>query len=165
MDDLSDALHNLFLHLNAAIFHVQSVTHSFQQLLIDSPTPLIPHQVKALACANDTLVYLRDVQDFIRLQQAVHVYMKASNSLLNYHKTTPTSLCGKPQLDWQAFLATHDTVLSNGMMDLLPLLSFTPVIPSAPASLNGIWPFKNYMILSAMLPTYIHNVMCPFVDG
>ncbi|KAK4520348.1 peroxisomal targeting signal 2 receptor [Mucor velutinosus] len=58
-----------------------------------SSTPLA---VKILAYADDTLVYLHDTQDFHRLQTAITMYMKASNALLNYHKTVATSLSGKP---------------------------------------------------------------------
>lgn len=70
-------------------------------------SPSTPLAVKILAYADDTLVYLRDTQDFSLLQSAITVYMKASNALLNYHKTIASSLSGKPSATWQAFLQSH----------------------------------------------------------
>ena len=54
-----------------------------------APTPSL--SVKILAYADDTLVYLQNFHDFTLLQQAIDLYMQASNALLNYHKTVATS--------------------------------------------------------------------------
>jgi hypothetical protein len=61
-----------------------------------------------LAYADDTLVYIRDYNDFNILQNAVSIYMNASNAKLNYHKTTALSLSGLPNPTWQQFLVTHN---------------------------------------------------------
>ncbi|KAK4515528.1 uncharacterized protein ATC70_010478 [Mucor velutinosus] len=87
----------------------------------DSPSSA-PLAVKILAYADDTLVYLHDTQDFHRLQTAITMYMKASNALLNYHKTVATSLSGNPSATWQALLATYGINAWHDRTSATPLI-------------------------------------------
>lgn len=88
--------------------------------------------------------------------------MKASNALLNYHKTIATSLSGKPFATWQALLNTHGITTWHDRTSSSPLTYFDYVL-YALVSLNGMWLSRNYMIPSAMLLTFIHNAMYPSV--
>lgn len=57
-----------------------------------------PH-LKLLAYADNILVFLHDSHNFIQLQEAVTIYSKASNALLNYNKTQALSLFGQVHLE------------------------------------------------------------------
>ncbi|CEP19785.1 hypothetical protein [Parasitella parasitica] len=87
---------------------MNTITNTLQTLTLDPPSPTDANQVKILAYADDTLVYLRDAEDFTLLQQAITQYMRASNSLLDYHKTTAISLSGRPLGQWHSHLASHN---------------------------------------------------------
>ncbi|CEP10134.1 hypothetical protein, partial, partial [Parasitella parasitica] len=97
---------------------VDDLTISLQSLFLELPEPYNPSPspppppssalaVKILAYADDTLVFLQDAADFHLLQLTIQTYMKASNSLLNFHKTAALSLSGKPHAAWQARLISH----------------------------------------------------------
>ncbi|KAK4518783.1 uncharacterized protein ATC70_009006 [Mucor velutinosus] len=112
------------------------ISDSMQQLFSDAADPPIvpdgstssassttaPLAVKILAYADDTLVYLRDTHDFHRLQAAITTYMKASNALLNYHKTVATSLSGKPSTTWQALLSSYGITAWHDRTSTTPLI-------------------------------------------
>lgn len=69
------------------------------------PAPLSPDtSVKVIAYADDTLVTLKNQDDFMHLQTILTKYMNASNALLNYGKTQALSVSGSLHLEWQAFL-------------------------------------------------------------
>lgn len=92
--------------------HAHQITTSLEKLTIQSnhPTnyysaPLPPDTtVKIIAYADDTLVTLKNQDDFMHLQTILTKYMNASNALLNYSKTQALSLSGSPHPEWQAFL-------------------------------------------------------------
>lgn len=116
-------------------------------------------QVRILADADDSLVYLKDTNDLYQLQQAIHTYIKAFNYILNYHKTTAISLSGKFMLEWQALLGSHSS--PNGMI-VLPLLhSFISATHFVLVLLSAMLPFEKFTILSVIPLTFIPNVMYP----
>jgi hypothetical protein len=92
--------------------HYHHLTNSFEQLTMHSNNSnthyaanLPPNtSVKVLAYADDTLVTLKNQDDFMQLQSILAKYMNASNALLNYGKTQALSLSGAPHPEWQAFL-------------------------------------------------------------
>lgn len=100
-EDLADSLHQLFP--NSPDTTTDLPTEPPLQTVSSPP----PTAVKILAYADDTLVFLRGAADFRLLQQAITVYMNASNALLNYHKTIATALSGKPSTTWQTLLHSH----------------------------------------------------------
>ncbi|KAG1167868.1 hypothetical protein G6F36_012411 [Rhizopus arrhizus] len=60
--------------------------------------------VKALAYANDVLVFLKGPTELQVLLQLVSLYGRASNAKLNRHKTLAVSLSGEEQLEWRTML-------------------------------------------------------------
>ncbi|KAG1125587.1 hypothetical protein G6F42_008578 [Rhizopus arrhizus] len=82
---------------------------SFEGFVFSSPTPnpycvLPPAPVKALAYADDVLVFLQSPPDFPCLRQLYNTYAAASNARLNISKTEAFSLSGRSSLQWQEFL-------------------------------------------------------------
>lgn len=158
-DDLADALKNLFLQSIPTSNTIDSVVVTLQDITLNPTAPPDLGQVKVLADADDSLVYLKDTNYLYQLQQAIHTYIKASNSILNYRKTTAISLSGKLMLDWQALLGFHSS--PNGMI-VLPLLhSFISATQFVLVLLSAISPFKNFTILSVIPLVFIPNVMYP----
>ncbi|KAK4513718.1 uncharacterized protein ATC70_005723 [Mucor velutinosus] len=114
-DDISESIQHLFSDSDAS---------SFDR---DTPAPqpaltISPLAVKILTYADDTLMYLHDTHDFHRLQSAISVYMKASNALLNYHKSIATSLSGKPSATWQALMTSHGITAWHDRTSATPLI-------------------------------------------
>ncbi|KAG1546419.1 hypothetical protein G6F46_009806 [Rhizopus delemar] len=60
--------------------------------------------VKALAYADDVLVFLKGPTELQVLLQLVSLYGRASNAKLNHHKTLAVSLSGEEQLEWRTML-------------------------------------------------------------
>ncbi|KAG0740106.1 hypothetical protein G6F57_012523 [Rhizopus arrhizus] len=82
---------------------------SFEGFVFSPPTPnpycvLPPAPVKALAYADDVLVFLRSPSDFLCLRQLYNTYADPSNARLNISKTEAFSLSGRSSLQWQEFL-------------------------------------------------------------
>lgn len=88
---------------------IDEVTHSIANITIDTPnnatnaTNILP-PLKIIAYADDTMVFLKNQEDFQLLQITITKYMAASNASLNYSKTKALSLSGQVQLTWQRFL-------------------------------------------------------------
>lgn len=70
-------------------------------------------KIKTLASADDTLVFVRNESDFLRLQVLLDNYMQASNALLNYHKTTAISLSGSPHPKASFSISTQHSILAR----------------------------------------------------
>lgn len=113
--------------------------------------------VKILAYANDTLVYLRDANDFCRLHVDITVYMQASSASLNYHKTVATSLSGKTSATLQSLLTAHSITAWYDQTSATP--SFISGIPSSSASLNAMLPSKSSMAPSKTLLLFTHSAI------
>ncbi|KAG1532813.1 hypothetical protein G6F51_012925 [Rhizopus arrhizus] len=91
---------------------------SFEGFVFSPPTPnpycvLPPAPVKALAYADDVLVFLQSPPDFPCLRQLYNTYAAASNARLNISKTEAFSLSGRSSLQWQEFLQEQGFVFSS----------------------------------------------------
>lgn len=108
VDDIADALNNLFLQPSPVTDNdLNHLSHNVSNLSLRHHHEPHPANVKILAYADDTLVFLHSPTDFTILQQAISTYSLASNASLNYHKTEALSLSGKPHPQWQELLASH----------------------------------------------------------
>ncbi|EIE75871.1 hypothetical protein RO3G_00575 [Rhizopus delemar RA 99-880] len=93
--------------------------------------------VKALAYANDVLVFLKGPTELQVLLQLVSLYGRASNAKLNRHKTLAVSLSGEEQLEWRTMLNAnrilqwHDNKDPTAAIYLgYPLTSSTQQMPN-----------------------------------
>jgi hypothetical protein len=71
---------------------------------------LTPENVKLLTYADDVLCLLNDPSDLDILQFHLHRYSRASNAMVNLHKTQALSLAGKPISNsplWSSPLLLH----------------------------------------------------------
>ncbi|OBZ81155.1 Transposon TX1 uncharacterized protein, partial [Choanephora cucurbitarum] len=71
--------------------------YRFRSTDIDSQ-PALP-AIKLLSYADDTMVFLRDHQDLLRLRAHLDSYCKASNAKINFSKVRALSLSGLTDLD------------------------------------------------------------------
>lgn len=112
-----------------SITPIDQVTHSLTHLTMDSShheinaTAKLP-PLKIIAYADDTMVFLKNQNDFHLIQTTITKYMTASNASLNYSKTKALSLSGQIQTIWQQFLNTkgisswHDKTATDPLIYL-----------------------------------------------
>ncbi|OBZ81689.1 hypothetical protein A0J61_10262, partial [Choanephora cucurbitarum] len=64
-------------------------------------------QIKCLAYADDICVFVKDREDFSRLQIHLQAYGAVSNARFNQHKTEAFALDGRVSPTWQSILQEH----------------------------------------------------------
>ncbi|MEG2810834.1 MAG: reverse transcriptase family protein, partial [Akkermansia sp.] len=113
-DPLSPLLYNIALD---PFLRLLSQDSSFPGFSFELPIPLLPPDpsvtvvpppLKVLAYADDTLVFLRDQSDFLRLQHHLDTYCSATNAKLNFSKTEVFPLSGIPNPEWKSFLQSFN---------------------------------------------------------
>lgn len=107
--------------------HIAQVTNLLDNLTIHNSPSMIhttnnPPPIKVIAYADDTLVLLKDHEDYHELECTISKYMTASNASLNLSKTKAISLSGQVHLEWKQYLSTKGIASWHDKKSTEPLI-------------------------------------------
>ncbi|KAG1076949.1 hypothetical protein G6F42_025176 [Rhizopus arrhizus] len=128
------------------------------------PTSVAPTAVKMLAYSYDIICLLNSPADLQQLQSHLFVYSRASNALVNYHKTEAISLSGSPMVYgpiWRSTSPQHNiTVWHHDARSLAPTVFGILVFLFTHPLHNGMCSWSNSLKRCGKAVRFTNSAVC-----